>query len=470
MKNIWSVLSVSGALLISAACSSGNFEAPPPKDITPPPPTPSAPVSTVSVSLTVPVAQVAKLVNEKTPPKVADVRNQPIKCAIGKCQLTLDASRTGPIGVAVRDNALKIDVPFAANAYFVLPGLLSAVKTEAHVRGKAALSALPSLGANWQVQPHLDGKMELQNSRIHVGPLDTDLASIWNANADLLSHPLFRLIDKTISDGLREGPQVAKIWNAAFKPIKVSNAPAAWISLQPERIRIGQLSAANDALSIALALDVRAQLSVQDAAPAVQVKPLPAPAPMNGTANRFRVSAPVVLSYDAAAKIALDNMTKNPPHSGNYTIKVSKLTILPSGQDVVVQSTFCVARDGADALAACGTGYLRGVPRFDAASNSLKIDNLHYDLQTANWMMHVAATLADPVMERELAKGFSFDLSKELTKIQKQITEALAKPQGKEIVISGKVDGFGTPALTWTKDGFLALMPAEGSLKTEVHL
>lgn len=471
MKKFPSVL-MSVLMILAAGCSSESELVAPPPNLTAPPPTPAPPLSNITVSLAVPAADVAKIVNEKTTGHVADVRDMPVKCAVGTCKLTLDANRTGPITVEARDNALKIDVPFAANAYFALPGLLSGVKTEAHVRGRAAIATNPSLGPNWQVLPHVEGKMEMQNSQIHVGPINTDLAAIWNGNSELLSRPLFRMIDKTIADGLHQGPQVTKIWNAAAAPIKINAAPAAWLVLQPERIRVGQMATWNNTLYINLGLDVRAQLAVQDAAPAVQPRPLPAPAPMNAAAGRFKVAVPVVLSFPVAARMALDNLTKNPPRVGSHTLKVTKLTIIPSGQDVVVQATFCVEHnwDAADALKGCGTGYLRGVPTYDATTQKIKIDDLHYDMQTEDFMMRVMNALAGPALGRELAKGFAFGIDKDIARIRQQLAAALAKPQGNQIQVSGKVEDFGQPTLTWTRDGFVATMPAEGSLKADLHL
>lgn len=471
MKRVLCGLVMSGAaLLAGCASSTGDFEAPVPQ-MTPPPPPVAAPLSTLSVSLAIPASDIARLVNDKTTGKVADIKDQPIKCAIGNCRMTIDASRTGPITVEAKDNALHIGVPFVANASFTLPGLLSMIKSEAHVGGKADLVAAPTLAPNWQVIPHVSGKMVLQNSQIRVGALNTNMATIWNDNADLLSKPLFRLIDQKIADGLHEGPLVAKAWSAAFQPIKVNENPAAWMVLRPERVRIGTPTTANNALQLALGLDVRAELVTSETAPAANPKPLPGPSFMNGQANRFSVSLPVVLSYAKATDIAFAAVSKEPLRVGSHSLKITRLQIMPSGQDVVVKAAFCIEHnwDAADVLKGCGTGYLRGVPVFDAASNKIRITNLRYDLLTEDFMLRIMHSLAGPALGHELEKGFAFDLSKDLEKIRQQIRTGLAKPQGKQIQLSGTVDSFGAPTLTWTRDGFVAAMSASGSLKADVH-
>lgn len=461
---------VLAGMLLAGCATTQNFEAPVPQ-MTPPPPAPPPPVSTLSVGLAVPAAEIARLVNDNTTGRVADVHDQPVKCAIGNCKMTLDAQRTGPITVAAQNNVLYIGVPFKANAYFTLPSILSMLKTEAHVGGRADLIASPTLGANWQVDPHVSGKMTLDNSRIHLGPLDTNLAAIWNDNADLLSKPLFRLINQKLADGMHEGPQVAKLWNSAFAPIRVSENPAAWLVLRPEHIRIGTPSTANNALQLALGLDVRAELVASETAPATQGRPLPAPTPLKSGMNRFSVTLPVVLPYDKASQIALDALIKSPLRVGSHSLNVTKLAIMPSGQDVVVKAAFCITHnwDPADALEGCGVGYLRGVPTFDAATNKIRINSLRYDLLTEDFMMRVMHSLAGPALGQELEKGFVFDLSKDVNKVKDQVRTALAKPQGKDVVISGTVDSFGAPSLIWTKDGFVAAMSASGNVRAEMH-
>lgn len=470
MKRVLCGLALSGAVLLAGCGSSGDFEAPIPQ-MTPPPPPQPAPVSTLSVSLAVPATEIARLVNDKTTGKVADIHDQPIKCAIGNCKMTLDAARTGPITVEAKDNALHIGVPFNVNASFALPGLLSVIKSDAHVGGRADLVAAPTLAPNWQVVPNVTGKMVLQNSQIHVGPLNTNMAAIWNDNADLLSKPLFRLIDKKIADGLHEGPMVAKLWNTAFDPIKVSDNPAAWMVLQPEHIRIGTPTTANNALQLTLGLDVRAELSASETAPVVARKPLPGPSMLKGAANHFSVAVPVVLPYDKATQIAFETVSKNPLRVGSHSLKITKLQIMPSGQDVVVKAAFCIEHnwDAADILKGCGTGYLRGVPTFDAATNKIRITDLRYDLLTEDFMLRVMHSLAGPALGHELEKGFAFDLSKDIAKVQQQIRAAMAKPQGKDLQIAGAVDSFGAPTLGWTKDGFIATMSANGSLKAQLR-
>ncbi len=64
---------------LSILLSGCGFEAPAPAR-TPAPATPAVPVSTLSATLTVPAAQLARLLGNMTAYQIADLKNQPIKC------------------------------------------------------------------------------------------------------------------------------------------------------------------------------------------------------------------------------------------------------------------------------------------------------------------------------------------------------------------------------------------------------
>src|SRR5580704_548506 len=94
MHNRSRSLIVLAALLLSAC--GGSFTAPVPER-TAPPPAPPTPTSTLSASLTVPMDSILKAVNQKTQTQLAREDGKKMGCMIGKCEINLVATRTGPI-------------------------------------------------------------------------------------------------------------------------------------------------------------------------------------------------------------------------------------------------------------------------------------------------------------------------------------------------------------------------------------
>lgn len=463
---------VFGAMIVLAGCGGVTETSAPPPALSAPPQTPPPPVSSIAVTLNVPLSDLNRVLNEKTPRQLADLKNQKLKCGIGDCLTTLDAARTGPIVVGARNGALAVSVPFQLNADMALPGALSSVHTGINASGQLNAVTAMSLGPDWSIKPNTGGAVQFQNGRFKLGMVNGDFSTIWNLNPELLSKPLLSALDKQMAPTLTLKEPVAKLWAGVFTPVRLDTKPVSWLVLQPERIRVGMPNVANNALNAGLGVDVRARLVVSDAMPNVTPTMLAPPAPVNGPTNHFAVSVPVLLPYGQASAMALDAMKKNPPRAGSHSLTITKLDFLPSGQDVVISASFCIAEkwDPTEALTGCGSGYLRGVPVFDAKEQAIRITNVRYDVLTQNWMLSVMRGLAGDDLGKAMEKALVFKVGGQIKEVQKQVSAALAKPQGTTVQISGQVQQFGGVTLSWSKDGFITTMSAEGSVKAEVKL
>jgi len=456
------------AILLLAGC---GFTAPEPAR-TPPPQAPLPPLSTLTATLRLPAGEIAERLNAATADHLAVIRDQPVKCGFGRCRLDLEATRTEPATVRAEADALDIALPFAVHAQMSMPGSFAFVHAKANAQGLALSHTTASLGPDWRLRPHTTGTVRLEDSHFRIGPLVTNLRDVWNDNDEMLSRPLFKMVDKEIAGGVHEEGKIARLWARAFKPIKVGKKPVVWLVLAPERLRVGPLATENGDFVLALGVEARARVIVQDAPPPIVPTRLPPPAPLHGRDNRFSFVVPVLLPYDRAASLALASLAKKPLHLAGMTVRFTKLDIVPSGQDVILAADFC-ADQGWDVwhlFSACGTGYLRGVPVFDAAAATIRIENVHYDIGTESILLGTIRALAGPALGHDLEQHLVFHVGKDFAKLETQIAAALAKPQGRDFSIAGDVQSFGPPSLTWTKDGFLASFSAEGTVKTDIRL
>ncbi len=463
------VLPLCAALLISlAGC---GFEAPAPKR-TPPPQTPQPPVSTISVSLAVPVNDLAAMLNAKTQRQIAQMNGKKVSCFIAKCKMDLIATRTGPITAQARDGGIAIDLPFAVMAHVKLKGGFFKSGGEANAIGEARAFSTLALTPDWRVQTHTHGDVQLSDSHLQLGPISMTVTDLWNHNDEHLSDEIFKQLDKRLGPAIKLKPQAEKLWARVQQPIRVGKKPLSWLVLSPQALRIGRVETVGNALQVSLAADVRGRVVISDTPPSVKPLPLPRPAPLGTPSNAFTFTIPVTLPYDQAAKLALDKLNKRPPHVGSTQIKIQKLKILPSHDDVVVALRFCVAQkwDLFGWFDSCGDGYLRGRPVFDAATNNVRIVNVHYDTGTEDLLLKAMHWLAGDELAQQLEQHLVFNVAHDMDKLEASVTRALAKPQGKDVVIYGEVQGFGQPTLGWTDKGFLALFTAHGQVHAALNL
>jgi hypothetical protein len=217
-------------------------------------------------------------------------------------------------------------------------------------------------------------------------------------------------------------------------------------------------------VTISMGLAAEAHVAVQETSPDNPPTPLP-PADIRASpSNDFSFAVPVLLSYDEAAKLALASLAKRPPSVAGLTLKFSELSVLPSREDIVVSTKFCADPnwDPFGWFASCARIYLRGRPAFDAAKETIQVANLHYDIASADLMFQAMHTLAGDGFVSVLQSHLIFPLADRMGRLQQQITAVLAKPEGRDVIISAKLETLGDPQFTWTKDGFLAVLTARG--------
>ena len=467
MSRALSLLALAALMGPLAAC---GFKAPEPR-VLPPAPAPPPP-STLSVSLTVSADQIGRLLDAKTEHHLADIRDKPVKCGIGRCRLTLLATREGPIETRAEDGQLSLRVPFGMDADMTLPGFFSRMQASGNAEGIAFANTSARVTPDWRLQTDTQAHVEVQNSRLRIGPVVTNLTDILNQNEEILSRPLSKQVDREISRGVHLRELIEKAWRRAFVPIRVGKKPLAWLVLAPERIGLSGPNISAQAMTLSLGLEVRARVLTQAAPPAVTPGPLPAPSAFEGPNNRFSFVVPAAISYEDAASLAMRSLQKKPLHVAGMNVRVTRLDILPSRDDVVVAASFCLDQswDPTGWFSSCGTGYLRGAPVYDSKTETIEVSRVHYDVSTKNALLSAMRVLAGPELGAVLQRHLRFAVSRDLAKLRSQVATALAKPQGRDVTISGDVESFAQPTLTWTKDGFLALFSAQGTVHAELHV
>jgi hypothetical protein len=457
-------------VLTVAGC---GFKAPEPNR-TPPPQAPATPTSTLAATLVIPAATMVQELNDKTKDEIARIDDQPVDCAVAKCRLNLVATKTGAITGSADGGKLSLALPLSVTADVALKALF--VKTKAHGVATGTVRTMTAfrLGPDWRLQTSTTGRVDLSQADLKLGPLKMSVADVWNHNEQHVTGPLFKMLDKRVSSAVKIKPQAERLWARAFHPIKVGKSPQAWLVLNPQRILIAQPTTQNDTFTLSLGVDVQARVVVSDRPPEepLTTPPLPAPAALNAPSNRFSFVVPALLPYDEAASLTLARLDKKPLHMGSATVRFEKLQILPSGQDVVVALRFCVAQswDPFGWFDACGDGYLRGTPVFDAASGAIRIANVHYDIATQSLMLNLLKAIESDELDKLVQNNLVFSVVKDLAKLDAELKTALAKPQKRGVSITGDITSFGTPTLTWTKDGFLATFPANGTIAADLNL
>jgi hypothetical protein len=222
---------------------------------------------------------------------------------------------------------------------------------------------------------------------------------------------------------------------------------------------------------ISLGIEARGRVVVEDRQPVNPSLPMPRADAFTLQPGTFFFAVPLLLPYERAAQLAMASLSRSKPHIEGMTLKFTRLQILPSGQDVVVSARVCASPNWhvMSWLASCGTINLRGVPKFDATTQVIRVTDLRYDIADTSLLPRFVRALVGERLASILQSHLVFDEAKELNRLKAQVTTALAKPEGGQLSISAQVQSFGEPSFNWTADGFLAFFSARGRVLTQLN-
>lgn len=448
--------------LLLGAC---GFQAPAPK-VTSPPETPPAPVSTLAAELRLPAADIARFLNDKTQKRIARLDDSKVKCPLAHCRLDLVATRNGPITARIEGARLALTLPFALDARmsFKLPFMKSS--GEAHGTGRVLASSAFTLGPDWELLSRTQGRIEISRADLRLGPLRAELSNLLADQSEAIAKPIFKEVDKQLPKWANLRKHVAELWAKANAPIQIGKSPQAWLLLTPRHIFVGTPRAQGDALVLALGLETQARVQLGAEPQTRRPPPLPPREPMRARPEpRFHLQVPAMLPYGEAARLANERLKQPIMIGKSARVRVEQIAIIPSHDDVVVAARLCLAQewDPFGWFDACGVTYLRGIPVFDGGRGVLRIKDVRYDAGTANLLVGAWSRLSGSDFTRELERRLVFDLSGQIAKLKEQVGRALAQGTRGHLALSGEMERFSAPTLTWTKEGFIALFSAEGT-------
>ncbi len=457
-------------VVLCAGCGRG-FDAPAPER-TPPAKAPQPPRSTIAATFSIPLADVLKQLDEKTKPGLAHIKGKRVPCPLGKCKLDLEAVRAGAFGGAASGGRLTLSLPFAVSAHLDYKSKLLKTGADSNARGVATAQSSLRLKPDWKLETTTQGAVRLEHGDLRVGPLALDLTDLWNQNAEHLSAPLFKALDRRVASAVKVKPQAQRLWEKAFLPFKVGKKPEAWLLIAPEHLRASPLRIEGGRLEVTLAVDGHARVVVGPKPDSVKPAKIPNLLPLTAPSNAFAFAVPALLPYEEASRLALARLRQHPPHVGATAVTFEQLEILPSRDDVVLRARFCISNrwDIFGWFDSCGAGYLRGAPVYDAAARKIRVINVRYDIQTAELVLSAMRALAGPALGQALEKDLVFDAGHEIDKLKVSIRAALKKPQARGVRIVGAVEQFGDPRLVWTDKGFLATLTATGTIHADLNI
>ena len=341
--------------------------------------------------------------------------------------LTADIIRNGPIVVTAADNFLYITLPISMSLSY---GMFETEALPLKLRFKANARITPDWKLNMEI--YYMGLSDLLVEDLGIGPFSIKPRSI----VDGITQPVQKMISDLVSYKINEmfalKPQIAKVWNAAQKPVLVDRSYNAWLQLAPRDVMLSPLYAQNNRVRLSVGINTYADLVVGPEPAAQPPVPLPNLKLVNTFDKSFRIALNADLFYKDILNIASPLLINKEFDSDGKTIIIKAFDLYGNGDKLVVKVETKGSLDG--------TIYLTCKPHFDPQTNIFSVEDVDFDMQTESLLLQSADWLLHGTFKSMIQEKLNMDLSQRLEQSREMAQKAVAQVQlADHILLKGTI-------------------------------
>ena len=298
---------------------------------------------------------------------------------------------------------------------------------------------------------HLGPASTEPRDRCDVGILHTDVTDkvIDAARAAVASH--LHDIDRLVDDiDLR--PRFEEWWALLGRPIELT--PGVWLSLGPERLRMGIVSGSERTLIVPVTLDAHPRIVTGDSMPALAAAPLPSLGRDSATSG-FHILVDGRTDYATASRELTNAFARRTIEQAHKTIRVEHVQVSPAPKGQLVLSlTF--SGDARGVLSLIGT------PVYNHTRHELTVSDLDYALHVNDRLIGTYAWLRDEKLRAAFRERAHFPADEALAKGRALLLEGLNRRIGEAISLSATVDSIAVKNVYVTRDALVIRAEATG--------
>jgi Domain of unknown function (DUF4403) len=366
-------------------------------------------MSSLNVPVEASAADLAKTLNQV-------VSNEIYKGSTKYRGLTADILRNGPMAVSAADNFLYLVVPISMSLSY---GMFETPAISFKLKFKANAKVTPDWKINTEI--YYLGLSDLLAEEIGIGPLSIKPRSIVEGITQPVQKVLSDLISKKINEMFPLKTQIAKVWNAAQKPILLDRNYNAWLKLTPREVMLYPLYTQNNRVKLSVGINSFAELVVGPEPAAQSPVPLPNLKLVNTLDKNFRIALNADLFYKDILNVASPLLLDKEFESDGKTIIIKNLDLYGSGDKFLVKVETKGSLDG--------VLYLTGKPRFNPQSNIFSVEDVDFDMQTQSLLLQSADWFLHSAIKSMIQEKLNMDLTQRLEQSREMARKAIAQVQ-----------------------------------------
>ena len=306
-----------------------------------------------------------------------------------------------------------------------------------------------------------------------LGPLRIGLARFIEPALRNQMQLLAGQLDREIQNRIKIKDYVQQAWNQVQQPISLNKELDAWLTITPQAIRVSPLTASNGNFNLQIGLSSYLQ-TVTNGKPTVIPNPsLPPLVTDHQLVNDVQIGLMGEISYTHATQMLKQQLVGQQFSfsKGKDQVKVHDVALSGSGDKLVVMLDVTgTTKAGLFTRNISGKIFLKAIPYLDAKTNSIRVRNVDYDLDTKDQLLKAASWLAKNHFAQALENQISFPFKTQLAAAHQLLQQNLdnAGRLNQSVLLTGRITEIVPDAIYLTPNSIKALVNAKGTLNAQL--
>jgi hypothetical protein len=458
-KNLFFALIAMGGM----ACNHNIVPDAPDESAYPAPPPPTA--SNINIPVKINLAELAKTLNAKVPNELySDLKGTDIGYG---SSIALRIVRNGTIYLTTKDSRVTTNIPIKITDGKLTTTALGLKHSEPFgATMYVQMNTTVGADANWNFASVTSPDFVWgEEPTLRVAGINIPLGRVTTAPVKAQLAKIAPMIDQQIKDLVHLRSTMEGVWNGFKEPRLMTDSPApVWLTIFPTDFAVSPPQSVDKSnLSFTIGIKTFVQTSVGTKPPAQELGALPNLQIKTFNDDHFNLTVPAVVRYDDIKMFVQQRILgQKYPVKNNITIEIKDFDFFGRGDKIAMMLDF-VSEGGANTK---GKFYLVGKPVIDTLTQTLRLDDLDFDLKSKNKLLSSANFLLHKPLLNKIKQQAIYPLAPQLEAAKQYAQQSLNDyPISENVFLKGVVQTVRLDQIYLGKDYLRAYINAAGTLE-----
>ncbi|GAB3696312.1 hypothetical protein GCM10027592_19250 [Spirosoma flavus] len=335
----------------------------------------------------------------------------------------LRVERTGPVKIRYANRRVFMSAPL--QVWYSNPiGLRKSEKRKSRPLCALAVNLASSIGVagNWRLktQSKFEEYQWIEKPTVRLLGIKVSVQNIAEKILDKRKADIEDAIDKAVYKGLRLDKEVGKIWRDMQKPLRIAKVPEN-IWLLPKPFSIAAAPVRGDARRITVPIQIAFRVDTRiGPMPTVDtLERLPRLLHRNALPKAARLEVLAFIPYTDVNNVLARTLEKEKLNLMGGNLKIKSANVYGSGKKIILKTEVGGAVNG--------TLYFHGKPAYDTLTNTLRIKDVDFDVETKERLFATADWLLHDNLRDTIQAAMVVPLRQQVTSIPEKIETAFSK-------------------------------------------